>query len=108
MSGRCVCRDSKELLVGSSFYAACYGPGRPSGGVHVPVGIRLKRSEEEKCWNRNQNTSPNYPERAETFEGSLAGSGEPVRCCHVVGGSLCVLLRLSTFRGGSSAIGKQL
>ena len=60
MSGRCVCRDSKELLVGSSVYADCYGPGRPAGGVHVPVGIRLKRSDEENSWNRNQNTSPNY------------------------------------------------
>ena len=37
---------------------------------------------------------------------TLAGSGEPVRCCHVVGSSLHVLLRLSTVWGGSSAIGK--
>ena len=50
-------------------WAPAVGSGGSQHSVHVPVGIHLKRSEEENSWYRNQNTSPNYPERAETFEG---------------------------------------
>ena len=46
VSERCVRRDSKELVVGSSFYADRYGPWKPSGRVHVPVGICFKRGRQ--------------------------------------------------------------